>query len=254
MKTATLKQSRLLINQRANYYRVWRLFKQVCQNTKERFNPTPANVRRWRWHIKEETKKKQEVEQTKKWERDLPQSFLKLIEKRRVRCWEDFDEKTQGVYRHIADLFPGSDVYACGSRVRGDYTEYLDQPEVKEWRKRAGKAEKERSDYDFFAPLNAICYGEIPEYADRLRHGIPENEKILIPMVAWDFTKLPEDQHGRIIELYNAGRWNELAALHDKYKLSPYDYCCDLSGLKRWYKYGIESGKINADTTTDPGI
>lgn len=228
---------------------IFEQFKSISPSRTEQYSPTPANVQRWRWHIKQAAKQKAEIERAKKWERDLPDKFLELIERRRVRRWEDFDEKTQSIYRHIASMFPGSDVYACGSRVRGDYTEYLDPSEIKEWRKRAGKAEKERSDYDFFAPLNAVCYGELPEYADRLRHGIPENEKILIPMTAWDFTKLPEDQHGRIIELYNAGRWNELAALHDKYGLSPYDYCCDLSGLKKWYKYGIETGRINAGTT-----
>lgn len=253
MKTEELKQSRLQINQRANYYRVWRLFKQACPNNKERYRPTPANIQRWKWHIKEAAKRKEEIAQAKKWEWDLPESFLKLIERRRVRRWEDFDEKTQSIYRHIADMFPGFPVYACGSRVRGDYTEYLDPTEIKEWRKRAGKAEKERSDYDFWTPLNAVQYGELPDYADRLRHGIPENEKILIPMVAWDFTKLPNDQHGRVVELYNAKNWRELAALHDKYKLSPYDYCCELEGLKKWYKHGIETGKINADTT-DTGV
>lgn len=226
-------------------------FKSISKNRDEQYRPTPANVQRWQWHIKEHQKRQAEIAQARKWERDLPESFRKLIEQRRVTRWEDFDERTQSIYRHIADQFTGFPVYACGSRVRGDYTEYLDPPEVKEWRKQAGKSAKERSDYDFWTPLDAVLSGELPEYADRLRHGVPDNEKILIPMVAWDFTKLPEDQHGRIIELYNAKRWNELAALHDKYSLSPYDYCCDLSGLKKWYKHGIETGKINADSAND---
>lgn len=238
------------------HYGTFRHFKRISPNNTERYRPTAENAARWRWHIEQQRKRQAEMERAGKWERDLPGVFVELMLQRRVTRWEEFDERTQGIYRHIADLFCGAPVYACGSRVRGDYTEYLDPPEIKEWRKRAGKAEKESSDFDFCTPLSAVCYGELPEYADRLRHGVPDNEKILIPMVAWDFTKLPEDQHGRVIELYNAGRWSELAALHDKYKLSPYDYCCDLSGLKRWYKSGIESGKIkNADsTTTDTGI
>ena len=246
-----LQRSRQYAFQYMRYYGIWRKFKRLHPNSRERYQPYLHNVQRWRWHIEQHELRKAETAQVEKWVQDLPENFLKLTEQRRILRWDDFDNKTQGIYRDIADRFTGFPVYACGSRVRGDYVNADDLQEIKEWRKRAGKAEKENSDFDFWTPLNAVQYGELPEYADRLRHGVPENEKILIPMIAWDFTKLPADQHGRVIELYNSGRWNELAALHDKYKLSPYDYCCDLSGLKKWYKHGIDSKKINADSTAN---
>lgn len=192
----------------------------------------------------------------KAWEEsDLPESFAALIEKRRVRKWEDFDERTKGVYRHIASLFPVSPVYACGSRVRGDRVEYLDSDEVRKWRAMIGKTDKDVSDYDFWTTPDAEQIEELPRYADRIRHGIPKDEKILIPMVSWDFTRLPESEHARVIELYNTGKWSALAAIHDKYVLSPYSYCCETQGLKNWYRFGIETGKIKRNgATTDTGI
>jgi len=186
----------------------------------------------------------------------LPESFSALIEKRKVQKWEDFDERTKGVYRHIASLFPGFPVYACGSRVRGDRVEYLDKDEVRQWRAIAGKADKDVSDYDFWTSLDAVQVGELPRYADRIRNGIPDDEKILIPMPEWDFSKLPESEHARVIELFICGQWRELANIHDQYGLSPYSYCCELDGLKNWYRFGIEQGKITANgaTTTDTRI
>ena len=63
-------------------------------------------------------------------------------------------------------------------------------------------------------------------------------------MESWDFEKLPKSEHARVIKLYNLGKWRDLAAIHDKYQLSNYSYCCDLSGIKTWYLFGIQSGKI----------
>lgn len=179
----------------------------------------------------------------------LPESFAALIEKRKVRRWEDFDERTKGVFRHIGSLFPTAPVYACGSRVRGDYVNIEDWKQIHEWRAIAGKTCKIESDYDFWTPLDAEQIRELPRYADRIRHGIPDDEKILIPMPEWDFSKLPESEHARIIELYNSGGWRELANIHDQYGLSSYSYCCELSGMKVWYRFGIEQGKIKSNGT-----
>ncbi len=209
----------------------------------EPYNPTPANVQRWKWHIKQS----QWNELPKYVPTFVPADIEAFIEKRRVRTFADFSPLVQSVYRHIASFFPGEQVYACGSRVRGDYIEHLDPPQVRKWRKETGKADKEVSDYDFYVSPDARQFGELPKHADRLRHGIPEEQKIPIPiMEGWDFSKLPQSEHARVIELYNAGRWGDLAAIHDQYGLSNYSYCCDTSGLKVWYKFGIESGKIKA--------
>lgn len=224
---------------------IYKQFREIHPRSTEPYNPTPYNVRRWAWHIRN-------IGTHPKYTRFVPNSCLNfegLVRARRVRCFEDFEVFDKLYYQNIARCFTGP-VYACGSRVRGDYTEITDPPEVKEWRKRAGKSAKDSSDYDFWTPSDSfqVCE-ELPKNADRLRHGVPEEEKILIPknMEGWDFSKLPESEHARVIELYNAGRWADLAAIHDKYNLSNYSYCCDLSGLKLWYKFGIEQNKIKAN-------
>lgn len=221
----------------------------------EVYNPTPANIRRWLWHINQATTQQREAADWKKWERVLPEKgFEELIHKRRVNSWADFPERTKGVYLHLAGFFPGSPVYACGSRVRGDYVEEFDPPRVHKWREMAGKTAKPRSDFDLWAPLSAIQIGELPAYADRLKHGVAETEKIFIPMESWDFSKLPASEHERVVSLVNAGGWRELVEIHDRYKLSPYTYCCDISGLKNWYFWAIKTGVINGSKGTDTGI
>lgn len=210
----------------------------------EPYNPTPANVQRWRWHIRQA----QENALPKYSAPVMPSDIEAFIESRRVRTFADFPERAQPIYREIASFFPGEQVYACGSRVRGDYIERLDPPQIRQWRKEVGKADKEVSDYDFYVRPDALQFGDLPGHADRLRHGIPEHEKIPVPiMEGWDFAKLPEHEHARVIELFKAGRWGDLAHIHDQYGLSNYSYCCDVSGLKQWYKFGIEQGKIKSN-------
>lgn len=224
---------------------IYRRFREIHPRSLEPYNPTPANVRRWAWHIRQ-------AGTHQKYTRYVPEKckdFKELVKIRRVRSFDDFEFFDKLYFQGIANCFTGP-VYACGSRVRGDYIELTDPPEVAEWRKRAGKTAKDMSDYDFWTPADSfqVCY-DLPQNADRLRHGVADEEKILIPknMEGWDFSKLPEHEHARVIELYNAGRWSDLAAIHDKYNLSNYSYCCDLSGLKLWYKFGIEQGKIKAN-------
>ena len=223
-------------------------FKRLHPQSVERYLPLPGNIRRWESHIEHASKLK-EMQTQKAQKKPLPESFAALIEQRRITTWDDFSKGTQFSYRIIAELFPGHDVYACGSRVRGDYVSGSDSDVVREWRRQAGKAAKFASDYDFWVDLSAEPMGGIPEWADRLRHGVPDDEKILIPMEQWDFSKLPASEHRRVIDLYNAGQWRELANIHDDYHLSNYSYCCDLSGLKLWFRFGIESGKIKADAS-----
>jgi hypothetical protein len=224
---------------------LYKRFREIHPRSLEPYNPTPANVRRWAWHIRQ-------AGTHPKYTRYVPEKckdFEELVKIRRVRSFDDLEVFDKLIFQRIANCFTGP-VYACGSRVRGDYIEITDPPEVAEWRKRAGKPPKEVSDYDFWTPADSfqVCE-ELPKNADRLRHGVDDKEKILIPksMEGWDFSKLPEHEHGRVIELYKAGRWADLAAIHDKYNLSNYSYCCDLSGLKVWYKFGIEQGKIKSN-------
>ncbi|NOT37500.1 MAG: hypothetical protein HOP11_08990 [Saprospiraceae bacterium] len=62
----------------------------------------------------------------------------------------------------------------------------------------------------------------------------------------WDFSRLPEHEHDRTIDLWNQGRAGDLMVLHNKYELSAELYCCAVQNqmIMNWIKYGIEHGYI----------
>lgn len=74
--------------------------------------------------------------------------------------------------------------------------------------------------------------------------------------VEWDFSRLPESEHARVIELMEAGKWWALVEIHNKYALSDSNYCCSntLKGLKNWYKHGVETGQIKAHGESGPEV
>lgn len=222
---------------------IFERFKTVFSNSTDEFLPTPANVGRWTWHLANAAPPSKQAQ----WKEVRHSEYSELIEKRRVLRWQDFPPLTRGVYQHIAEHFPGQPVYACGSRVRGDYVEDSDGPVVRAWRTAAGKTDKRVSDFDFLVALDAVQIGALPSYADRLRHGVAYEEKIPIPMEEWDFSKLPEDQHADVIAAFDRGDWHELTLIHDEYHLSPYSYCCEQSGLKKWFTWAIQTGIIKKD-------
>lgn len=114
-------------------------------------------------------------------ERDL--SGVELLRTiRGVRYFEEMPKATQEMYLKIAACFPENEVWACGSRVRGDYIEASENYEfVKKARRLAFMAEKETSDFDFWTAKDAKQVGELPEGADRCNVRVPDDEKILIP-------------------------------------------------------------------------
>ena len=101
---------------------------------------------------------------------------------RGVTYFEEFPKATQEIYLKIAACFPAHDVWACGSRVRGDYVEAAENYEfVRKARRLAFMAEKETSDFDFWTTPDAKQVGELPKGADRCKVRVPDEEKILIP-------------------------------------------------------------------------
>lgn len=60
----------------------------------------------------------------------------------------------------------------------------------------------------------------------------------------WDFSALPESEHARAVEAVEALDYGMLLELHDRYQLSPYNYCCAKEALLVWFRYGIASGQI----------
>ena len=166
--------------------------------------------------------------------------------KYRVKEYSEFEHRIKIKYRMIADLYPGIQVYACGSRVRGDYIEpwHSEFWRVKDARLRAGMANKQKSDYDYWIPPNIETTKDtffVP--IDRVRVRIPENEKIPIPM--WDFSKLPESEHANVKELLLANDIQSLVKIHDRYGLSPHSYCCSgIEGVRNWFEWAIKEGII----------
>jgi len=119
-----------------------------------------------------------------------------LRQLRGVKTFADFPQSTQDIYLQVAKCFPGWQVWAVGSRVRGDY---IDVPEIQEngkhkrgdWleysnviraREAAGMKDKVNSDYDFLVSPEAVQTGELPPDTERVKCRIPETEKIEIPI------------------------------------------------------------------------
>lgn len=224
---------------------LFRQFMALHPNNEEPFNPTDENVKRWKWHIKNHEDQKTKALGVGKWRLRKNEDFEAWKARRRVTEWNGFDILTKAVFVQIARCFIGP-VFACGSRVVGDYIEPNDPPEVREWRAQAGKTDKQVSDFDVFMTKDTRQIIELPPMADVIRHGVPDSEKILISVEQWDFSKLPESEHARVVELFKAGAWKELIDIHDRYNLSPYTYCCEIEGLKAWYRWAIGTELIKS--------
>jgi hypothetical protein len=63
----------------------------------------------------------------------------------------------------------------------------------------------------------------------------------------WDFSRLPESEHGAVVTALDSGDIRTLIDIHDKYKLSPWSYCCDHNGLINWFNHGITTGAIKRE-------
>lgn len=113
--------------------------------------------------------------------RDL--SGIEMLRKLRgVKQFSQFPSRTQEIYLAVAKCFPGVQVWAVGSRVRGDYVERYDYFFVSAARNEAGMKQKTESDFDFLVSPDAVQVGELPPNTERVRCRIPESEKIAIPI------------------------------------------------------------------------
>ncbi|MCB0542102.1 MAG: hypothetical protein KDC70_01205 [Saprospiraceae bacterium] len=208
-------------------------FKRACPCSGELYNPAPENVRRWLYHIATQNARKQYP----KIHFD-PEPLSKIQNARRVVTFSGFPEVTKNLYLHVGACYAGEQVFACGSRVRGDYVDASDGREIREARQAAGKAPKVFSDFDFFTGPYAVQQGPLPFGAERVRCKV-KSDKILIPM--WDFSKLPKSEHGNVRALFDANDLVGLVGIHDKYGLSTNTYCCNLLPVKYWFFYAINN-------------
>ena len=221
-------------------------FKKLHPYNREAYVPSEQNIARWKYHIaqyeKHELPLKEYLHSPKQW-------AIELADSRRVRSFDDFDPDTQRRYLHLSGRFPGIQLYACGSRVKGDWIDDETDSRIVEMRRELGKANK-RSDFDFTIPSMTAdekykAMRLLPAGYDLLIFGVPEDEMIPIPM--WDFSKLPKDQHKTAIEHFKAQRWSKLMQIYNTYQLSPAQFCCDEKPVIRWFQWAIENEIIRAD-------
>lgn len=164
-------------------FREWVKFKILHPFSTEEYAPTPENLTRWKYHNIHAAAFKREANA-------LPTIAVDnslLIKIRGIYGVSSFNQMpgyTQAVYNSIAKCFPGFQVYACGSRVRGDYSDASNATDfvVMEARKAAGMRSRPTSDYDFWVEPGAIQVSDLPANCDRARLRIPEKEKVQIPI------------------------------------------------------------------------
>lgn len=65
--------------------------------------------------------------------------------------------------------------------------------------------------------------------------------------VVWDFSKLPEAEHEKVVELFDKAQWMDLMSIHNKYQLSSNIYCCPghQQAIENWFTHAIENKLIN---------
>ncbi len=216
-------------------------FKELHPNSAEVYNPTAENIARWEWHIKEREKmpkfKEFVFEQAKEWS--------EYVDRTRSDTWDDLPRYMKERYLEIAAHFPNVQVYACGSRVSGGYVESFTPKEIREMRRKAGKPDKVESDYDFtvLVEVDREIEYDLPSWCDWLKYD--PGPKIAIPM--WNFERLPEKEHGRVIDALQRRDERTLLEIHNAYQLSDYTYCCNLTGVVNHFIWAVENGIINGN-------
>lgn len=223
-------------------------FKKAYPNSSEEFDPTLENVMRWRWSLNEAELRAQR--ETMPFAMKDDRSAKALANARQVRVFDKMPAGAREKFLILASLFPGRKVYACGSRVTGEYVENDSPGNVLKMREVLLKKKAKESDYDIWVEMNkgdkiSNLRKLLPAWGD-LVMNLPESEpKVLIPM--WDFTKLPRDRYSEVVELVSLKQWGKLMDIHNEYQLSPTFFCCDEKPAQRWFTWAVEHKIIQAD-------
>lgn len=223
-------------------------YKMLYPQSIAEFSVNPNKIALWQWSIKNAKRRDRgtDIDVTP------PKSAQDLRYSRRVESFEQFPYFTQQVYLCAADFFPGIQLSATGSRVNGDYIDPDSPPEILDMRRVLGKANKQRSDYDFTLYSHKAHTNEIEQcrkfisqqfyvMIDVCPFALVE-QKINIPM--WDFDKLTDEQKRQARALTLEHRWGALMKLHNEWKLSPNHYCCNEAPIIKWFTWALKEGKI----------
>lgn len=233
---------------------IYEEFKHLFPNNGEAFTPTRENVTRWDWHIRQKQGQAQAQEWRYEFDPETVEEAQALARSRKPASFEEMPAHAKTAYRFIASIFPDRQVWACGSRVSGEYLGERDGGNIVRMRRILGKSDKKKvSDYDFWMAVEpGETRGDIikllPSWADFVPSGIPGAEKLRIPMYEWDFTKLPEHEHQRVVDAYATNQVGVLMAIHNDYRLSPEYYCCEGKAVVKWFKWALDREIIKGKT------
>lgn len=165
-------------------WKVWNKFKKLFPNSPEVYpHYSRENIARWNYHIAH-------AEIGEKFEPvAVNKALLEQIRlERAVSVFERFPSETAKRYEEITWRFPGVHVYACGSRVRGDWWDMeMDRMDISndiilQARYEGGMRIDKYSDYDFWVEPNAVAKEPLPIWADRFRGKFNEKEMVAIPI------------------------------------------------------------------------
>lgn len=220
-------------------------FQAMHPNSKEVFNPTFENIRRWRWSIEEAQKRQERKVQSFNVPDD--RSAKAIAKSRAIKTFKSFSRSTQDKFLTLASLFPGRVIYATGSRVSGEYIE-RDSPEsIKKMRSDLLKKVVDVSDYDI--TMDFEKKDNLEEFKNRLPSwgdlvlNVPNGErKIKIPM--WDFSKIPKNRMNEVFDLIQNKSWGKLMDIHNELNLSPQILCCNQKVAERWFTWAVENKLI----------
>ena len=220
-------------------------FQALHPNNREKFDPTIDNLIRWEYAVR--IARERAAIATEPFDRPNDTRSRRYANSRRVATFKQFPALTQNKYMEIAALFPGRRVYATGSRVTGEFIDIGANEKVKKMRADLLKKDVPVSDYDFtidFEPGDDLekMRAIVPPGFD-LVQNVPTGEpKILIPM--WDFSKIPADRHGEIVDMVERQQWGRLMDIHNEFGLSNQTLCCNNESAKRWFTWAVEKGVI----------
>ena len=120
-------------------------FRAKHPNNAEELPLTPKNIARIQWHLKQELRKGDFVQMEYKENVTARQ----MANSRRFETWAQMPVYMRCNYLRIADCFAGTQCYATGSRVTGEYVEPWHNEDIRQMRNELGKSCKDESDYDF---------------------------------------------------------------------------------------------------------
>lgn len=164
------------------------------------------------------------------------------------RVWCQVLPEARAVFQRAARYFHPRKVWAAGSFVVGLGVVNGLPKQTMLLRAIARKPYKLNSDFDVI--VEGLAFEEIEQHRKFLKENRVDvlffhaDHKLKIPM--WNFSKLPAERHADAVRMTKNLDTDGLLRLHDKYKLSNFNYCCT-DGIIEYFQWAIEKGLVKDD-------